>query len=80
LFWVLLQPSAIASKKEASQAKLGTGALTHQKKNYEKDLGLLGGFCAIKSNYESMLLMVSPTPKNEPAMSVETIEKFLHFK
>jgi len=50
------------------------------KVNYETNLKQLWRFCAILGDYDSMLLMVSPTPENAPAMRVETIEAFLRFK
>jgi len=62
------------------------------KRNYEELMRQLWRFCAIKGDYESMLIMISPTPTspgttnsvanndNVPAMKVETIEEFIRFK
>ena len=50
------------------------------KTNYEEQLKQLWRFCAIKGDYESMLLMITPTPPYAPSMRVETVEEFLRFK
>jgi len=50
------------------------------KSNYDDHLRQLWRFCSIKGDYDSMLLLVTPTPKHAPAMKVETIEEFLRFK
>ncbi len=63
------------------------------KRNYEELMRQLWRFCAIKGDYESMLIMISHTPTlpamttggvansdNVPAMKVETIEEFIRFK
>ena len=50
------------------------------KENYEEHLKQLWRFCAIKGDYESMLLMITPTQKEAPSMRVETVEEYLRFK
>lgn len=50
------------------------------KGNYETDFKQLWKFCLFTGDYESMLMLLSPSPKNAPSMKVETVESFLRFK
>ena len=63
------------SKRFANMATAETTKI-----NYEEQLKQLWRFCAMKGDYESMLIMITPTPDDVPSMRVETIEEYLRFK
>lgn len=48
--------------------------------NYEQMYRQLWRFLAMKGDYDSMLLLLSPPPVGVPAMNVHSVEEFLRFK
>jgi hypothetical protein len=48
--------------------------------NYEGQYRQIWRYCAMRGKYESMLMLLSPVPKNVPSMEVSVCEEFGRFK
>jgi len=64
-----------------STPRLGNRPIADSTKiNYEGQYRQFWRFCAIKGDYDSMLLLLPKPPAFSPAMNVETVEEFVKFK
>jgi len=75
------QLSATFSYEGKKSTRLGNRPVAENTKdNYEGNYRQLWRYCVITGNYEDMLVLLSPCPKNVPSMKLETVEGFLRFK
>jgi len=64
-----------------NSTKLGNRPIEAKtKRAYDGMFRQLWRYSAMKGDYESMLLLLLPPPKNAPSMRLDTVEEFVRFK